>query len=185
MKKKKDLEDIQTDRYGMFMTDNSFELDIMYGRNYLQTDNVNTVIIHRINVIESKSHVLYGQAKPKDKKYLPPVKINVMPNIEEGKQENYGGNPGGIARDDTGPISFGVYLKELEEKKITISRGDIVEYNFSGEKKRYYEVENANNVTDETKKSIGGFKPYWKRVTGVPVKEDVTPYLSETKGEAK
>ena len=63
-----------------------------------------------------------------------------------------------------------------------ISRGDIVEYNMSGEKKRYYEVESANNVTDETKKTIGGFAPYWKRVTGVPVKEDVTPFLSETKG---
>jgi hypothetical protein len=185
MKKKKDLQDIQTDRYGMFMTDNSFDLDVMYGRNYLQTDNVNTIIIHRINVIESKSHALYGQAKPKDKKYLPPVKIFVMPNVEEGKQENYGGNPGGIARDDTGKLTFGVYLKELEEKNLEISRGDLAEYNFSGEQKRYYEVESANNVTDETKKSIGGFKPYWKQIVCVPVKEDVTPFLSQTKGFAK
>ena len=185
MKKKQQLEDIQTDRYGLFMTDNSFDLDIMYGRNFLQTDNAQEVTIHRINIIETKSHNLYGQTKAKDKKYMTPVKIFVMPNIEDGKQENYGGNPGGIARDDTGIISFGVYLKELEEKNLEINRGDIIEYNFSGEKKRYYEVENANNMTDETKKSIGGFKPYWKRITGVPVKEDVTPYLSETKGQSK
>ena len=52
----------------------------------------------------------------------------------------------------------------------------------SGEKNRYYEVESANNVTDETKKTIGGFKPYWKKISGVPVKEDVVPFLSETKG---
>ena len=43
----------------------------------------------------------------------------------------------------------------------------------SGEKNRFYEVENANNVTDETTKTIGGFKPYWKRVTAVPVRSDV------------
>lgn len=182
MKKKKQTIDLDSDRYGLFMTDNSFDLDVMYGRNYLQTDNSQSVLIHRVNVIESKVHKLYGQAKAADKKFMSPVKLSVMVNVEEGKQENYGNNQGGIARDDTGSISFGVYLKELEEKQVEINRGDIIEYNMSGEKSRYYEVESANNVTDETKKTIGGFKPYWKRVTGVPVKEDVVPFLSETRG---
>ena len=182
MKKKKQIIDLENQRMGLFMTDNSFDLDVMYGRNYLQTDNAQEVIIHKINIIESKSHALYGQAKTKDKKFMPPVRISVMVNVEDGKQDYYGTNPGGIVRDDTGPISFGVYLKELEEKQLEIDRGDIIEYNMSGEKSRYYEVESANNVTDETKKTIGGFKTYWKRVTGVPVKEDVVPFLSETKG---
>ena len=105
-----------------------------------------------------------------------------MVNVAESKQQNYGDNLGGIVRDDTGVLSFGVYLKELEEKQVDIDRGDIIEYNMSGQKNRYYEVENANNVTDETNKTIGGFKPYWKRITAVPVKEDVVPFLSETKG---
>ena len=182
MKKKKQLTDIENNRMGMFMTNNSFDLDVMYGRNFLQTDNAQTVIIHKINLIESKSHALYGQAKTKDKKFLAPVQISVMVTIDDGKQEYYGGNQGGIARDDSGNISFGVYLKELEEKQFEIDRGDIVQYNMSGEKNRYYEVESANNVTDETKKTIGGFKPYWKKIVGVPVKEDVVPFLNETKG---
>jgi hypothetical protein len=182
MKKKKQIIDLENQRMGLFMTDNSFDLDVMYGRNYLQTDNAQEVIIHKINIIETKSHALYGQAKTKDKKFMTPVRISVMVNVETGKQEFYGGNAGGIARDDTGAITFGVYLKELEEKQLEIDRGDIIEYNMSGEKSRYYEVESANNVTDETNKTIGGFKTYWKRVTGVPVKEDVVPFLSETKG---
>jgi hypothetical protein len=182
MKKKKQIIDLEEQRMGLFMNDNSFALDVMYGRNYLETDNAQEVIIHKINLVETKSHALYGQAKTKDKKFMSPVRIKVMVTVEDGKQLNYGDNPGGIARDDTGNISFGVYLKELEEKQLEIDRGDIIEYNMSGEKSRYYEVENANNVTDETKKTIGGFKTYWKRVTGVPIKEDVVPFLSETKG---
>ena len=182
MKKKKQLIDLENNRMGMFMSDNSFDLDVMYGRNFLQTDNAQTVRIHKINLIETKSHALYGQAKTSDKKFMSPVEISVMVTIEDGKQEYYGRTQGGIARDDSGIISFGVYLKELEEKELDIDRGDIIEYNMSGEKNRYYEVESANNVTDETKKTIGGFKPYWKRITGVPVKEDVVPFLSETKG---
>jgi hypothetical protein len=182
MKKKKQIIDLDNQRMGLFMTDNSFDLDVMYGRNYLETDNAQEVIIHKINLIETKSHALYGQAKTKDKKFFAPVRIKVMVTLEDAKQENYGANPGGIARDDTGNIRFGVYLKELEEKHLEIDRGDIVEYNMSGEKNRYYEVDNANNVSDETKKSIGGFKPYWKLITATPVKEDVVPFLSETKG---
>jgi hypothetical protein len=182
MKKKKQIIDLENDRMGLFMTDNSFALDVMYGRNYLDTDNAQEIILHKINLNQTKTHSLYGQTKTKDKKFMPPVRLKIMVTVEDGKQENYGGNPGGIARDDTGNIRFGIYLKELEEKQIEIDRGDIVEYNMSGEKNRYYEVENANNVTDETKKTIGGFKTYWKLVIGVPVKEDVVPYLSETKG---
>jgi len=183
MKKQKQIIDLENERMGLFMTEDSFDLDVMYGRNYLQTDNPQFVIIYRINLLETKSHTLYGQSKPKDKSFMAPVRINVMVVVEEGKQEYYGNNPGGIVRDDTGNISFGVYLKELEEKQLEINRGDIIEYNMSGQKNRYYEVENANNVTDETKKTIGGFKSYWKKINGVPVKEDIINLLSETKGD--
>lgn len=185
MKKKKQIIDIENQRYGLFVTQNSINLDITYGRNYLKTDNVQEIILHKINIIETKVHSLYGQAKTKDKKFMSPIRLSAMISVEEGKQEYYGSNPGGIVRDDTGNISFGIYLKELEEKQVEIDRGDIVEYNMSGTKNRYYEVESANNVVDETKKTIGGFFPYWKRVVGVPIKEDVVPFLSETKGNFK
>lgn len=185
MKKKKQNINLENDRYGLFMTENSFDLDVMYGRNYLQTDNAQEVIIHKINIIETKSHSLYGQAKAKDKKFMKPVRISVMVNVENGQQSYYGDNQGGITRDDTGGISFGVYLKELEEKNLEIDRGDIIEYNMSGTKNRYYEVESANNVTDETNKTIGGFKPYWKKITGIPVKSDSVPfYGGEETGES-
>lgn len=183
MKKKKQIEDIENNRYGLFMTDNSFNLDVMYGRNFLETDNSQEVIIHKINIIETKSHNLYGQTKTKDKKFLSPVRIKVMINIDESEQKYYGDNPGGITRDDTGNISFGVYIKELEEKNLEIVRGDIIEYNFSGEKRRFYEVENANMINDTTNKSIGGFKPYWRKIIGVPVKSDVFNFNDGEKGE--
>jgi len=183
MKKQKQIIDLENQRMGLFMTENSFDLDIMYGRNFLQTDNVQEVIIYKINIIETKVHNLYGQAKAKDKKFMSPVRISVMVNVEEGKQEYYGSNPGGIVRDDTGNISFGVYLKELEEKKLEIDRGDIIEYNLSGQKNRYYEVESANNVSDTSNKTIGGFKSYWKKIVGVPVKSDVFNFNDGEKGD--
>jgi len=181
-KKNKKTIDLENERYGLFMSENSFDLDIAYGRNFIQTDNAQSVIIHRVNVVKSKSHSLYAQTKSKDKSFFAPVRIGVMVTVQSNSQ-SYLGDVGGIVREDTGNIEFGVYLKELEEKQIEINRGDYVEYNLSGDRARYYEIESSNNIEDTTDKTIGGFKPYWKRVVAVPIKEDVLPFLNETKGD--
>lgn len=176
-KRKNKVIDREEQRYGLFMNENSFNTDIKFGRNYMGTDVVHRVKIYKVNIIESKTHNLYGQAKASDKKYFAPVEINAMITVEDQQQSFYGDSQGGIVRDDTGPITVGVYLDELEEKKIEIDRGDIIEYNMSGERDRYYEVENAQNVVDATSQTIAGFRPYWKQITAVPIKEDVSVYL--------
>lgn len=179
-KRKKQLFDREEDRYGLFMNENSYELDMMYGRHYQQQD-VNFVIkVYRVNVIETKAHKLYGQAKAKDKRFFSPVELNAIVDIEDNEQ-TFLGNQQSLTREDSGNIVIGLYLKELEEKKTEINRGDIIEYNVSGDKPRYYEVENAQNVSDVTSQSIAGMRPYWKKVTAHPVKEDVTPYLADDK----
>lgn len=183
MKKKKQVKDLENSRYGLFMTENSFDLEVMYGRNFLKTDNVQEIILYRINILKTKSHSLYGQTKSADKKFLTPIPLSVMITIDPSTNIHYGDDDASLVRDDTGALSFGVYLKELEEKEAEINRGDIIEYNLGGMKNRYYEVENANNVVDTTDKSIGGFKTYWRKVTAVPVKEDIIPFLRETKGD--
>jgi len=176
-KRKKQFTDLEENRYGIFMTDSSFDLDVELGRHFLETDVVYQVNVHKINIIESKvqDEDPYGQVKPSDKRFFPPVRINVMVNIDDQEQKFF--TEGGMVRDDTGPIRVGIYLKELEEKQLEIDRGDIIEYNLSGERSRYYEVENAQNVVDTTKKTIAGFKPYWKEITAVPVKADTIPFL--------
>lgn len=176
-KKKKNI-DLENQRYGLFMNENSFDLDVMYGEHYLETDVNYFILVHKINIIETKSHSLYGQAKSKDKLFLPPVKINVMIDVDDNQNMNYGNNEGGIARDDTGTIRVSVYVNELKRKQIEIDRGDIIEWNQSGERARYYEVESAQNVFDVTSQTIAGFKPYWKQILANPVKEDIAPFLN-------
>lgn len=169
--------DLENQRFGMFMNDESFDLDIMYGEHYLETDVNYFILIYKVNIITSKVHELYGQAKSKDKEYLPPVKLNALVDVGDNENEYYGENNSGIVREDTGEIRVRVYLNELKRNKIEIDRGDIMEWNQSGENARYYEVQSAQNVVDSTSQTIAGFKPYWKQVVGIPVKEDIVPFL--------
>jgi hypothetical protein len=172
--------DLNEHRYGLFMSDESFDLDIMYGRTWLVSDNVQEVYIHKINIIETKTHSLYGQTKATNKKFFTPVKISAFVKVDPNQQSNYGDEKNGIPRNDTGNITLNIYLKELEEKDLVIDRGDIIQYNMSGEKNRYYEVDNAMNVTDSSENTRGGFRTVIRKVTGVPVKEDMTAFLKET-----
>lgn len=173
---------MDTHRYGLFMSETSNDLSIMYGRTYIETDNIQEIILHKINIIETKSHNLYGQAKSKDKKFMSPVKLKVMNSVLDGEQSNYGDTSNGIARDDSGNLIFNIYIKELNENGVEIDRGDIIEYNMSGFKNRYYEVENADNVIDKSSRSMGGFFTYWKKIIAIPVKEDSVPFLNDTSG---
>ena len=179
-KRKNSQIDRENSRYGLFMSEDSYNLDIMYGRHYQEQDVNFFIKLYRVNIIDSKSHKLYGQAKPKDKRYFSPVELNAIVDVEDNEQ-NYMGDSISVVREDSGKLVIGIYLQELEEKKTEINRGDIIEYNVSGDKARYFEVENAQNVTDVTSQSIAGMRSYWKRVTAIPVKEDVTPYLAHDK----
>lgn len=176
-KKKKNI-DLENQRYGLFMNEDSFDLDVMYGEHYLETDVNYFILLHKVNIIESKSHDLYGQAKSKDKSFFPAVKLNAMINVDDNQNTYYGDGQGGISRDDTGEIRVSIYLNELERKQINVDRGDIIEWNQSGERARYYEIQSAQNVVDSTSQTIAGFKSYWKQIIGVPVKSDIGVFLN-------
>lgn len=177
MKKNKNI-DLDTQRYGLFMNEDSFDLEIEYGRHYLETDVNFTIKLYKVDTINTSTHELYNQTVAEDKVFNAPISLRCMVDIEDENQKYYGDNEGGIVREDTGNIRVGIYLAELEEKNVDIFRGDIIEYNFSGKKPRYYEVENANNVIDTSQKSIAGFNSYFKEIIGVPVKEDISKLIN-------
>jgi hypothetical protein len=173
-KKKKDHIDFEEERYGMYMSDNSFDLDVMYGREYLKTDSPFYVTYYKINQIKSKVDDLYGEAKASDKKFFSPIKLNVMIDIEDGDLKFL--SETGI--DDVGNLVFGIFEEELKEKQLEITLGDFISYNVSGQRERFFEIAKADYVADASSKTRGGFRSaYWRKVEATPVKEDVIPEI--------
>lgn len=174
-RKKKNI-DFETDRYGSFMNNESYDLEMMYGRHYLERDVKFEFLLYKINVVKTKSNDLYGQSKPKDKSYFTPIKLNGFIMIDDPEQKTYG-DENGILRNDSGNLTINIFLDELKEKNTDFNRGDIIEYNMSGDYARYYEVFDANDVVDTTVNSIAGFRPYYKKIKALPIKEDITHLL--------
>lgn len=170
MKKNNDLEN---NRYGKFYSENSYNLDIMYGREYFKSDINHEIILYKINIIKSKVDDLYGQTSTKNKTYLPPIHIRGLVVIGDVDLSYYG-NENSLMREDVGNLAFTTYIDELKELNVDFDRGDIIEYNTDSNRRRFYEVVNANKVIDSTSKSRGSFKPFQKTIVAIPVKEDVT-----------
>ncbi len=175
-KKKEQNIDLEQQRFGIFINDNSFNFDIMLGRNFLKTDSPFKVKYYRIDVLKSKVDDLYGESKPADKKFFSVIEFHVMIDIEDGDTSYFGED--GLPRNDSGPLTFGIYLDEINEKQTEIMRGSYVSFNFSGTKDRFFEIVEADNVSDITSRTIGGYKPYWKKIVAIPVKEDVVPFIT-------
>lgn len=174
-KKKKDYIDFEEDRYGMFMSDNSYDLDVMYGREYLKSDSPFYIKYYKINVLKTKKD-FYGEAKANEKMFFPPVKLNVMLDLEEGGAKFMSDT--GILRDDVGNLIFGIFEEELKEKGIDVTLGDYISFNMSGKRERFFEISNPNYVSDSSSQTWGGMRAdYWRKIEAVPVKEDVIPQI--------
>jgi hypothetical protein len=164
-------------RMQKFFSEKDFNLEIDLGREYYREDTNFTITYYKVNVIESKTHKLYGNAKPSQKRFFKPVDLVVAISFSNANTKNM--SNGGIIRQDVDNFTFSVYNDELTEKNITLDRGDYFSYDH-GDKTRYYEVTDISFINDISQ-TIGGYKPYYKKVVGIPVKEDVVLNIEEGK----
>lgn len=157
------------DRLDLFFGTDDFDQEIEYGMEYYENDTRFRITLHRVDVINSKTHKLYGQAKPGEKQFLPAVELNVWVNFSG--ENTYNKKEMGLKTNHIESFLFNVYDKELDKHGIELRRGDFFAYHH-GDRLRYYEIDKVSYVNEQSQ-TMAGQKPYFKRVTGVPVKEDI------------
>jgi hypothetical protein len=159
------------DRLSLFYNEDSFGLDINYGRHYYSNDTNFNILLYCANIIESIVDDFYGEAKPTDKKFKSAIRLNVWISEMSSEEQKYLSDTG-IIRQDVQSLIFNIYDKELDETKTTINRGDVIEYNQSSNRRRFYEVVDANYINESLNQSYGGYSTYYRRIITIPVKED-------------
>lgn len=152
----------------MFFREEEFSLEISMGREYYNNDTRYTILYYPVDVINSKSHKLYGETPPEQKQFLTSKELTIMPNFSGARSENM--SEGGIVRQDVDSFNFSVYIQELEDKSVKLKRGDFFSYDH-GDRKRFYEVSDINFVQDIGQNMVGQ-KPYYYSIKAVPAKKD-------------
>jgi hypothetical protein len=153
-----------------FYSDRDFSYEMKMMREYWVKDNRYRVTIIGIDMVKSKVHNLYGEAKARDKKFLEPVTLPAKVKLAQSVTKQM--SAGGATKEDYEDFSFSVFIADLKENNVDIKRGDFAAY-FDGEAVRLFEIATVTNL--KAGNLAGGYKPYFIKCTGSLVKEDAVP----------
>lgn len=156
-----------------FFGNEDFDLEIGFAKEYLEQDANQTVILYQVDLAKTNVNDIYKEAKKDMIRFLPPVEIPVVYEIEDAETKAYNSksNKGIFAQ--TGKLTFSVLLSTLEEYNCDISRGDYIGVQITPEHREYFTVTDDGRVeTLSNKMTMYGTKPYARTIKAAQVDQN-------------
>ena len=158
-------------RVNKFFSQEDFNLEVDFGREWLEGDINIKVILFQVLQGESTTDDIYGEAGRDEIRFKPPVELTVNFEMETPKNEAW--NPNGSLRHlEHGNLTLGIYQSHLDELGVEINYGDYIGYAETEDNMTYWTVSNNGIITSDNSHTIVGFKGFYRTVTCAPVPKD-------------
>ena len=161
---------IPINRSNKFFSGDDFDLEVDFGREWLEGDINIKVILFRVDS-ENIVGDIYGEAPKGGINFKTPVELSVNFKMEEPQNKSYD-TDGSLRYKEHGKITFGVYQKHLQELDVDISYGDYIGYQEDETTIKYYTVSNDGVINSDNKHTINGYKGFYRTIECVPTSED-------------
>ena len=158
-------------RINKFFSQDDFDLEVDFGREWLEGDINIKVVLFQVERDESLVDDIYGEAGREEIRFKPPVEITVNFNMATPTNKAYNSD-GSMRYLEHGNIVFGVYQDHLDELEAQINYGDYIGYSETEDKIKYYTVANNGYIHSDNAHTIGGYKGFYRTVTCVPTDID-------------
>ena len=158
-------------RVNKFFSQDDFDLEVDFGREWLEGDINIKVILFRVEQSESLTDDIYGEAGRDEIRFKPPVEITVNFKMDVPVNKSYN-TDGSLRFLEHGNITFGVYQSHLNELEVEINYGDYIGYAEIEDKIKYYTVSNNGIIHSDNLHTIVGYKGFYRTVTCVPTDID-------------
>jgi hypothetical protein len=159
-------------RMNKFFSQDDFDLEVSFGREFIEEDNNFTVILYRVDREFTPSDDIYKEAGVDEISFHPPVELKVIPIIEDPENKVYNNNSGSLRYLEDGSFKFGIYVQQLTDLKVDLSFGDYIGYAINETTIRYFTVVNDGRKNYNNKHTILGYKGAFRSVTCAPVDEN-------------
>lgn len=147
-----------------------YDLEMEYTYEYMEQDANQTVILYRVDLSNTKVNDIYKEADKNAIRYLPPVEVPCVYEIQDGEQQSYDKNKMKGLYAKPGKLIFSVLLKTLDELDVDIKRGDYVGIQITPETMYFWTVTNDGRVgMTANKNTIYGVRPYYRQIECAPV----------------
>lgn len=154
---------IPNTRLTNFYDDKDFEMELDMATELIEYDANFTVVLYRIDKINSNNDDVYGESEAREIRFLPPVELKVLLNLVEAENKNYASN-GSLRYQDYGNLTFTVLTKQLQEKGVEISYGDIIGYSDREDNLKYFEVFNDGKINSDNTHTHFGFRSFYRTI---------------------
>jgi len=125
-------------RLHRFYDEVDFGLENEMAREFIEGDLNFTIVLFRVDRIESQTEDVYGEASTSEIRFHPPVEIKVRPLLEKSESKSYSEGYGRY--EDYGNFTFTVFVDHLEELGIDITYGDYIGYADREDNIKYFTV---------------------------------------------
>ena len=157
-------------RNSKFFSKEDFDLELEIGREYLEQDANQTVVLYEVDLEKTEVSDIYKEATKDGIRFKQPVEIPVVFKIDPAEVKAYDKQNFKGVYAKIGKLTFGVYIKTLEEYGCDIKRGDYIGVQVTPEHMEYFSVSDDGRVGSyANKNSMYGTRPYFRDIVAVPI----------------
>lgn len=152
-----------------FFGRDDYNLEMEFAMEYMEQDANQTVILYQVDLSKTKVNDIYKEADKDAIRYLPPVEVPCVYEIQEAELQSYEKNKMKGMYAKPGKLIFSVLLKTFDELDIDIKRGDYVGVQITPQRMEFFTVTNDGRVgMTANKNTIYGVAPYYRTIECAP-----------------
>lgn len=156
---------VPINRNNLFYSEKDFQYEMEIGKNYLEQDVNQTVILYEVDLNKTNLDAIYSESKSDSIIFKPPVELHVLYNVEPGELSSYDKSKNLGTYIKSGKLTFGVYQSTLDELGAEIKVGDYIGVQVTPTHMEFYTVVNDGRNNYDNSHSVFGYKPAWRSVS--------------------
>lgn len=153
---------IPINRNNLFYSEECLEFDLETGKEYVEKDMNQTLILFQVDLKKTNVDKLYGETSTRGIIFKTPVEIHCVYEVSEPDLSAYDKTKNLGTYMKPGNLKFGVYQATLDELGAEIKVGDYVGVMVDEEHTIYYVVNNDGRNNYDNQHMVYGFKPLYR-----------------------
>lgn len=160
---------IPINRNNLFYSPESFNYELMIGKNYIEQDVNQIVVLYEVDLENTNRDAIYNEVAKDEIRFKTPKEIHVLYDLGEADLRAYKNkqNVGGYKK--VGKLDFGVYQATLDELGCDIKRGDYIGLPVTPTHMEYFTVVDDGKINYDNKHTMYGTVPFYRSVQCAPV----------------
>lgn len=162
---------VPINRNNLFYSDSDYDFELETGKDYIEQDMNQTIVLYQVDVKKSNPDMLYGETNTDQVSYFPPVEVPCVYKIEQPQLKAYEKQKNIGTYVQNGKLTVGVYQETLDELGVDIKKGDYIGIQIDETRMVFYSVVNDGKNNTDNAHTLFGIKPLYRTIQASAVDE--------------